>query len=62
MKAVHARYGSNAELVVGIGLVLLGVMGVGTAHTFGGLLYVALPVGFIIVAVGLANRRGRHQG
>ncbi len=61
MKLAFGRKESTVFLIIGVGLMLLGILGFGTAHTFGGSLYVALLVGFLLVVIALANRLGGQR-
>jgi len=61
MNLIRRRRAGNALLIVGIGLVLLGILALGSSRTLGGFLYFALPVGFIIVAVSLVTRPRQRE-
>jgi|WetSurMetagenome_2_1015567.scaffolds.fasta_scaffold231220_2 hypothetical protein len=62
MKLSMGRKVSRVLLLVGVALMTLGILGFGTAHTYGGSLSVALLVGFLLVVLGLADRlRGRGR-
>jgi len=51
----------NILLIVGIILLVLWLLGLGTSYTLGGLIYVALVIGLILVVVALVARfRGRR--
>jgi hypothetical protein len=61
MKHVLKRRESNILLIVGIGLLLLWLLALGSSYTLGGFIYVALLIGVILVAVSLVTRfRGRR--
>jgi hypothetical protein len=51
----------NILLVVGIVLLVLWLLGLGTSFTLGGFIYVALVIGLILVAVALIARYRRHR-
>jgi hypothetical protein len=50
----------NILLVVGIVLLVLWLLGLGTSYTLGGFIYVALVIGLILVAVALFARYRRR--
>jgi hypothetical protein len=50
------RREGNVILVVGIILLVLWLFGLGSSHTLGGLIYVALLLGLILVVVSLVTR------
>jgi len=55
------RREGNVLLVIGIILLALWLLGLGSSYTLGGLIYVALVIGLILVIVALATRfRGRR--
>lgn len=56
MKHVLRRKESNILLIVGIGLLLLWLLALGSSYRLGGFIYVALLTGFIFVAVSLVVR------
>ena len=61
MKLMLKRREGNVLLVIGIILLALWLLGLGSSYTLGGLIYVALVIGLILVIVALATRfRGRR--
>jgi hypothetical protein len=50
------RREGNVLLVVGIFLLALWLVGLGSSYTLGGFIYVALLLGFIFVVVSLVTR------
>ncbi len=46
----------NGLLIIGIILVVLWLLGLVSSYTLGGLIYVALVVGVVLVAVSLVSR------
>lgn len=55
------RREGNVILIVGIILLALWLLGLGSSYTLGGLIYVALIIGLILVVVSLVTRfRGRR--
>jgi hypothetical protein len=61
LKFMLKRREGNILLIVGIVLLALWLLGLGSAYTLGGLIYVALVIGLILVIVALATRfRGRR--
>jgi hypothetical protein len=55
------RREGNVLLVIGIVLLLLWLLGLGSSYTLGGFIYVALVIGLILVIVSLVPRiRGRR--
>jgi len=51
----------NILLIIGIVLLVLWLLGLGTSYTLGGFIYVALVIGLILVAVALVARYRRHR-
>jgi Family of unknown function (DUF5670) len=61
LKLTLRRKEGTILLVVGIVLVVLWLLGLGTSYTLGGFIYVVLVIGLILVAVSLvARHRGRR--
>ena len=61
MKLTLRRKEGTTLLIVGIVLVALWLLGLGTSYTLGGFIYVALVIGLILVVVWLITRhRGRR--
>lgn len=61
MKFMLKRREGNVLLVIGIILLVLWLLGLGTSYTLGGFIYVALVIGLILVVVSLVTRfRGRR--
>jgi len=61
LKLMLKRREGNVLLVIGIILLALWLLGLGSSYTLGGLIYVALVIGLILVIVALATRfRGRR--
>ena len=56
MKFMLKRREANVLLVVGIVLLALWLLGLVSSYTLGGLIYVALVIGLILVIVALATR------
>jgi hypothetical protein len=55
------RREGNILLIIGIILLVLWLLGLGTSYTLGGVIYVALVIGLILVIVALFTRyRGRR--
>lgn len=55
------RREGNVLLAIGIILLVLWLLGLGTSYTLGGFIYVALLLGLILVIVSLVTRfRGRR--
>jgi hypothetical protein len=55
------RREGNVILIVGIILLALWLLGLGSSYTLGGLIYIALILGLILVVVSLVTRfRGRR--
>ena len=55
------RREGNVILIVGIILLVVWLLGLGSSYTLGGIIYVALILGLILVVVSLAARsRGRR--
>jgi len=55
------RRDTNLLLVIGVVLLVLWLVGFGSSYTLGGLIYVALVVGIVLVVVSLFVRfRGRR--
>ena len=55
------RREGNVLLIVGIVLLVLWLLGLGSSYTLGGFIYVALVIGIILVIVALAARVRRHR-
>jgi uncharacterized protein (DUF58 family) len=55
------RREANVLLIVGIVLLVLWLLGLGSSYTLGGLIYVALVIGLILVIVALATRFRRRR-
>ena len=51
----------NILLIIGIVLLVLWLLGLGTSYTLGGFIYVGLVIGLILVAVALVARYRRHR-
>jgi len=56
LKFMLKRREANVLLVVGIVLLALWLLGLVSSYTLGGLIYVALVIGLILVIVALATR------
>ena len=56
MGIAMGRRETNLLLVIGVVLLVLWLVGFGTSYTLGGLIYVALLVGIILVIVSLLTR------
>lgn len=50
------RREGNVILIVGIILLALWILGLGSSYTLGGLIYIALILGLILVVVSLVTR------
>jgi len=50
------RRATTVFLAIGITLLALWLLGLASAHTLGGFIYVALLIGFILVFVALVSR------
>ena len=61
MKFMLKRREGNVLLIVGIVLLVLWLLGLGSSYTLGGFIYVALVIGIILVIVALAARVRRHR-
>ena len=55
------RREGNVLLIVGIVLLVLWLLGLGSSYTLGGFIYVALVIGLILVIVALAARFRGHR-
>ncbi|MGA2763719.1 MAG: DUF5670 family protein [Spirochaetia bacterium] len=55
------RREGNVLLIVGIVLLVLWLLGLGSSYTLGGFIYVALVIGIILVIVALAARVRGHR-
>jgi hypothetical protein len=55
------RREANVILVVGIILLVLWLIGLGSSYTLGGFIYVALLLGLILVVVSLVTRFRGHR-
>jgi hypothetical protein len=54
------RREGNVLLIIGIALLAVWLLGLGSSHTLGGLVYIALLIGLVFVVVSLVTRyRGR---
>ncbi|MGA2378536.1 MAG: DUF5670 family protein [Spirochaetia bacterium] len=61
MRFTLRRREGNVLLVIGIVLLLLWLLGLGSSYTLGGFIYVALVIGLILVIISLVTRfRGRR--
>ena len=61
MKHMLRRREGNILLIAGIILLVLWLVGLGSSYTLGGVIYVALVIGLILVLVSLFTRyRGRR--
>ena len=61
MRFMLRRREGNVILIVGIILLALWLLGLGSSYTLGGLIYIALILGLILVVVSLVTRfRGRR--
>jgi hypothetical protein len=62
VKSFLRRREGNVLLIIGISLLTMWLLGLGSSYTLGGFIYVALLLGFIFVVVSLVRRfRGpRH--
>jgi len=56
LKFMLKRREGNVLLVIGIILLVLWLLGLGTSYTLGGFIYVALVIGLILVVVSLLTR------
>ena len=56
MKVMLRRREGNVLLLVGVILLVLWLLGLGTSYTLGGFIYVALFVGLVLVVVSLVTR------
>ncbi len=54
------RREGNVLLVIGIVLLALWLLGLGSSYTLGGFIYVALLIGLILVVVSLVTRYSRR--
>lgn len=61
MKLTLRRKEGSILLVIGIALVVLWLLGLGTSYTLGGFIYVALVIGLILVVVYFVTRYGRRR-
>jgi len=61
MKITLRRKEGNVLLVVGIVLLVLWLLGLGTSYTLGGFIYVVLFLGLILVIVALVARFRGHR-
>jgi Family of unknown function (DUF5670) len=61
MKLTLKRSEGTILLVVGIILLALWLLGLGTSYTLGGAIYVALVIGLILVIVALVTRSRGHR-
>ena len=62
MKIILRRREANVLLIIGVALLALWLLGLGSSYTLGGFIYVALLVGLIFVIVSLVTRfRGPRQ-
>jgi hypothetical protein len=50
------RREGNALLIIGIALLVLWLLGLGSSYTLGGFIYVALLVGLLLVITALVTR------
>ena len=55
------RREGNVLLIIGIILLALWLLGLGTSYTLGGFIYVVLVIGLILVIVSLATRFRGHR-
>jgi len=55
------RREGNVILIVGIVLLVLWLVGLGSSYTLGGFIYVALLLGLILVVVSLVTRFRGHR-
>ena len=61
MRFMLRRREGNIILIVGIILLALWLLGLGSSYTLGGFIYIALLLGLILVVVSLVTRyRGRR--
>jgi hypothetical protein len=56
LRLMIRRREANVILIVGIILLVLWLVGLGSSYTLGGLIYVALLLGLILVVVSLVTR------
>jgi membrane-bound ClpP family serine protease len=56
MKIVLARREGNLLIVVGIVLLILWLLGLGTGYRLSGFIYIVLVIGIILVAIPLITR------
>ena len=61
MKFMLKRREGNILLVIGIILLVLWLLGLGTSYTLGGFIYVVLVIGLILVIVSLVTRFRGHR-
>jgi len=61
VKITLRRREGNVLLVVGVVLLVLWLLGLGTSYTLGGFIYVALFVGLVFVVVSLVTRYRGHR-
>jgi hypothetical protein len=61
VKLTLRRREVNIVLIVGIALLVLWLLGLGTSYTLGGFIYVALVIGLILVVVALVARYRGHR-
>jgi hypothetical protein len=61
VKLTLRRREVNILLIVGIALLVLWLLGLGTSYTLGGFIYVALVIGLILVVVALVARYRGHR-
>jgi hypothetical protein len=61
LKLTLRRKEGSILLVIGIALVVLWLLGLGTSYTLGGFIYVALVIGLILVVVYFVTRYGRRR-
>ena len=56
MKIMLRRREANVLLIIGVALLALWLLGLGSSYTLGGFIYVALFVGLVLVVVSLVTR------
>jgi hypothetical protein len=61
LKLTLRRKEGSILLVIGIALVVLWLLGLGTSYTLGGFIYVALVIGLILVVVYFVTRHGGRR-
>ncbi len=61
MKFMLKRREGNVLLIIGIVLLALWLLGLGSSYTLGGFIYVALVIGLILVIIALATRFRGHR-